>query len=177
MLEKLAKHHVLWLQMLINLGCDSNLAKDIVQDMYLRLYDLVKDESRIMYRDGVNRYYVYITLRNMYFSRLKKMNKNPEFNLLDTDVIDDDLYDEDENIAFDLLNAKIKNITKDWTVYDKRLFEIYFMQGISLRKISKETGIGLSSIHNSIQNYREIVRAELSEDLQDYFNKDYHKIK
>jgi hypothetical protein len=33
MLEKLAKHHVLWLQMLINLGCDSNLAKDIVQDM------------------------------------------------------------------------------------------------------------------------------------------------
>ena len=59
MLDKLAKHHVLWLQMLINLGCNPVLAKDIVQDMYLRLYDLVKDESRIMYKDDVNRYYVY----------------------------------------------------------------------------------------------------------------------
>ena len=55
MLEKLAKHHDLWIKMLINLGCDLDTAKDIVQNMYLRLHNLVKDEDRIMYNDDVNR--------------------------------------------------------------------------------------------------------------------------
>ena len=47
MLEKLAKHHDLWIKMLINLGCDVETSKDLVQDMYLKLHRLVKDTGRI----------------------------------------------------------------------------------------------------------------------------------
>jgi len=85
-------------------------------------------------------------------------------------------YDGDEQPAFDSIMAKIKIITSDWKPYDKKLFDLYFMQGLSLRKIAKGAGIGLTSIHNSIKGYVLILREELSEDLMDYFNGDYDKI-
>jgi DNA-directed RNA polymerase specialized sigma24 family protein len=46
MLEKLAVHQELWIKMLVNLGCKIDVAEDLVQDMYLRMHRLVKDESR-----------------------------------------------------------------------------------------------------------------------------------
>ena len=64
MLKKLAVHHVLWLQMLNNLGCEQELAKDLVQDMYLRLHRLVKNEQDIMYFNDVNKFFVYKVLKN-----------------------------------------------------------------------------------------------------------------
>ena len=88
MLEKLAQHHVLWIKMLVNLGCGVEDAKDLVQDMYIRLHDLVKDPKRIMYGDEVNRYYVWITLRNMYFSSLKKKRNNIFYELRDSDDVE-----------------------------------------------------------------------------------------
>ena len=61
-------------------------------------------------------------------------------------------------------------------IYDRKLFELYFMQGFSLRAIAKGSKIGLTSIHTSILNYKQILRDNLSEDLIDYFNQDFDKI-
>ena len=176
MLEKLAQHHVLWIKMLVNLGCGVEDAKDLVQDMYIRLHDLVKDPKRIMYGDEVNRYYVWITLRNMYFSSLKKKRNNIFYELRDTDDIELNEYDSLEDSAFLFLESQIESITSKWEIYDKRLFELYFMQGLSLRAISKGSKIGLTSIHTSGLNYKRILRESLSEDLMDYFNQDFDKI-
>ena len=176
MLEKLAQHHVLWIKMLVNLGCGVEDAKDLVQDMYIRLHDLVKDPKRIMYGDEVNRYYVWITLRNMYFSSLKKKRNNIFYELRDTDDVELNEYDSLEDNAFLFLESQIESITSKWEIYDKRLFELYFMQGLSLRAISKGSKIGLTSIHTSVLNYKRILRESLSEDLMDYFNQDFDKI-
>jgi RNA polymerase sigma factor (sigma-70 family) len=178
MLDRLAKHHDLWVKMLINLGCDKTDADDLVQDMYIRLYDLVKDESRIFYNDDVNKYFVYKVLRNMYFSYLKDGYSN----VFPTNEIFDDKYEDgldeilDENAYFEFLIDSIDDMVKDWSTYDKKLFDLYFIRGLSLRKISKGTNIGLSSIHNSILNYKEKLRDVLLEDLEDYFNGDYSKL-
>lgn len=176
MLEKLAQHHVLWIKMLVNLGCGVEDAKDLVQDMYIRLHDLVKDPKRIMYGDEVNRYYVWITLRNMYFSSLKKKRNNIFYELRDSDDVELNEYDSSEDSAFLFLESQIESITSKWEIYDKRLFELYFMQGLSLRAISKGSKIGLTSIHTSVLNYKRILRESLSEDLMDYFNQDFDKI-
>ena len=176
MLEKLAQHHVLWIKMLVNLGCDVEDAKDLVQDMYIRLHDLVKDPKKIMYGDDVNRFYVFITLRNMYFSSLKKKRNNIFYELRYSDDVELNEYDSLEDSAFLFLESQIESITSKWEIYDKRLFELYFMQGLSLRAISKGSKIGLTSIHTSVLNYKRILRESLSEDLMDYFNQDFDKI-
>lgn len=96
--------------------------------------------------------------------------------MLDNDEVEQSEYNNTEDNAFETITAKIDSVICNWTVYDKRLFELYFMQGLSLRAISKGSKIGLTSIHNSILNYKEILREELSEDLIDYFNQDFDKI-
>ena len=176
MLEKLAVHHLLWIKMLVNLGCKVEDAKDLVQDMYIRLDRLVKDPQKMMYGDEVNRYYVWTTLRNMYFSKLKKDRVSIFYELRDSDESEIDDYDTLEDDAFRSITDKIDNITSKWTIYDKRLFELYFIEGLSLRAISKGSKIGLTSIHTSILNYKQILRDNLSEDLIDYFNQDFDKI-
>ncbi len=176
MLEKLAVHHTLWIKMLVNMGCNVETAKDLVQDMYIRLHNLVKDPDKIMYGDDVNRYYVWTTLRNMYFSYLRKSNKSIFYRMLENDEVEQFDYNDIEDNAFEGITNKIDIITSTWTTYDKRLFELYFMQGLSLRAISKGSKIGLTSIHNSILNYKDILREHLSEDLIDYFNQDFDKI-
>ena len=176
MLEKLAVHHELWIKMLVNLGCKTDVAKDLVQDMYLRMHRLVKDESRIMYKDDVNRYFVWITLRNLYYSYLKDKRNSIFYEILENDEVVQSEYNIEEDDAFSKLMSQIKDITSDWTVYDNRLFELYFIQGLSLRAISKGAKIGLTSIHNSILNQKAILREHLSEDLIDYFNQDFDKI-
>jgi RNA polymerase sigma factor (sigma-70 family) len=176
MLEKLAVHHELWIKMLVNLGCKTDVAKDLVQDMYLRMHRLVKDESRIMYKDDVNRYFVWITLRNLYYSYLKDKRNSIFYEILENDEVVQSEYDIAEDDAFENIMTQINEIISDWTVYDKRLFELYFIQGLSLRAISKGAKIGLTSIHNSILNQKAILREHLSEDLIDYFNQDFDKI-
>ena len=107
MLEKLAVHHILWIKMLVNLGCKVEDAQDIVQDMYLRLHRLIKDPSKIMYGDDVNRYYVWTTLRNMYFSKIKKDRANVFYELLDSDEVESIDYDILEDKAFTDITKKI----------------------------------------------------------------------
>jgi len=84
-------------------------------------------------------------------------------------------YDSEEQEAFEFITNKIKRITSDWKPYDKKLFDLYFMQGLSLRQISKGAGIGLNSIHNSVKSYKEMLKQELSKDLSYYFE-NYDKI-
>jgi RNA polymerase sigma factor (sigma-70 family) len=176
MLEKLAVHHLLWIKMLVNLGCKVEDAKDLVQDMYIRLDRLVKDPQKMMYGDEVNRYYVWTTLRNMYFSKLKKDRASIFYELRDSDESEIDDYDTLEDDAFRSITDKIDNITSKWSIYDKKLFELYFIKGLSLRAIAKGSKIGLTSIHTSILNYKQILRENQSEDLIDYFNQDFDKI-
>jgi len=95
---------------------------------------------------------------------------------IEDDAIESLEYDYSEDDSFSYIVDKIKDITSDWKPYDKKLFDLYFMQGLSLRQIAKGANIGLNSIHNSVKSYREALREELSEDLMDYFNGDYDKI-
>jgi RNA polymerase sigma factor (sigma-70 family) len=178
MLELLATKHDDWVRIAFSMTGNIDDAQDLVQDMYLRLDRLGKTKEEISYKDTVNRYFVWTVLFNMYkVSRRSKVHKKLETcELLGNEAIQDVEYNLDESYSFESITSKIDNIIKDWKPYDKKLFDLYFMQGLSLRNIAKGAGIGLNSIHNSVKSYREILREELSEDLMDYFNGDYDKI-
>jgi len=185
MLEKLAKHHDLWVKMLINLGCNYQTAQDLTQEMYIRMHRLVTDEKKIMYNDEeVNHIFVYVTLKNMYFDYKKAKGRYTFFEYLESDDVDyeaderfiDDQVDFDLPDGFESLTEEILKEIKTWPRYDVILASIYFKTDYSLRDIATGSGISLTSIFNSIRNYRAKLKERLGEDYEDYLNGDWHLI-
>lgn len=181
MLELLAKNHSLWLKMVVGFGCDPDTAKDIVQSFYLRMHKYIKDEQRIMYNDEeVNRFFVYVTLKNMYRDYKNAYNKYTFFEIREDDVVDEELkefvFDEAMETAFERLVRKIHNEMSTWHRYDKILSEKYLKSDYSLRDIANGTGISLTSIFNSMKENKRILKEKFSEDWEDFNNGDYNLI-
>ena len=164
------------------MGCQKQIAEDIVQSMYLRIHRLVKDQNKIMYNDDeVNRFFIYVTLKNMYVDYCKAKSKYQFFEYVETDAeVEEDGLTESEfeqQEAFHNLVDSISGEIMNWERYDIILSNLYFKTNMSLRDISNGSGISLTSIYNSIRNYKHILNSKFVEDYEDYANGDYKLIK
>ena len=188
MMELLSKYHKLWISMGLSMGIPSHLVEDFVQEMYLRLNKYVKTPDKIMYNENdVNKFYVYITIKNLYNDYLKQKNKHKMVRIDDIEVS----YEIVEPTTELQLEAEVKKQKAEEKIigmiqkevgswdrwYDQKLFKIYYETDISMRKLSKETNISVTSIFNSCKNYKQILTTKFSEDFQDYINGDFHLIK
>ena len=188
MMELLSKYHKLWISMGLSMGIPSHLVEDFVQEMYLRLNKYVKTPDKIMYNENdVNKFYVYITIKNLYNDYLKQRNKHKMVRIDDIEVS----YEIVEPTTELQLEAEVKKQKAEEKIigmiqkevgswdrwYDQKLFKIYYETDISMRKLSKETNISVTSIFNSCKNYKQILTTKFSEDFQDYLNGDFHLIK
>jgi DNA-directed RNA polymerase specialized sigma24 family protein len=181
MLEKLAENHKIWVRMVRGFGADRDLAQDIVQSMYLRLHKYIEDKDRIMYNDDeVNRFFVYVTLKNMYLTYMSSQNRYQWYEIREDDVIDEDLnefvFDEVMDTAFDRLISKINDEMNTWHKYDRILSEKYLKSDYSLRDIATGSGISLTSIFNSMRENKRILKEKFQEDYEDFCNGDYNLI-
>lgn len=177
MLELLAKEHTLWIKMVVNMGCSKDVAEDIVQEMYIKLHRLIKDENKIMYNDEeVNRFYVFVTLKNLYVDYRKAKGKYNFFEFEERDDVIDDEDSTDRDEAFSNLISSITEEINSWHLYDAKLCNTYFKSNLSLRDISTGSKISLTSIFNSVRNYKKILRDKFEEDVMDFYNEDYHLI-
>ena len=182
-LDILSKRHTEWLNMAKSFKLDNNDANELVQNMYLRMYDYTKDVKRIMYNEKeINTFYIYITLRNLYYSKFtnyKKKNKTVLFSDIDKEnfkyIINKMSYDIDDfednykkKVNLEALCNKIDSVIEDWYWYDKKLTKLYLNTDMSMRDISKETKISLSSIFNTLTNAKEKIRKESEKEYKKY---------
>jgi len=188
MIELLSKYHKLWISMGLSMGIPSHIVEDFVQEMYLRLNKYVKTPDKIMYNEkDVNKFYVYITIKNLYNDYLKQRSKHKMVRIDDIEVSYEivepttELQLESEikkQKAEEKIIGMIQKEVSSWDRwYDQKLFKIYYETDISMRKLSKETNISVTSIFNSCKNYKQILTTKFSEDFQDYLNGDFHLIK
>ena len=172
----------------ISMSIPKHLVEDFVQEMYLRLNKYVKNPEKIMYNEtDVNKFYVYLTIKNLYNDYLKERSKHHMVRLDDIEVTyevvettsDAKLKQEvqkqkEEEKLVDQIQQEVGSWDR-W--YDQKLFKIYYETDISMRKLSADTNISVTSIFNSCKNYKEILNTKLAEDFQDYINGDFHLIK
>ena len=181
-LDILATKHNDWIKMASSFKLNKNDANELVQEMYIRMYDYTKDINRIMYKENeINTFYIYITLRNLYYTNYTNYGKRKKITLF-TDIEEQYNYginniannDEDTNTDYDKkvkledLCNKIDGIIDKWYWYDKKLTKLYFNTRMSMRDISKETKISLSSIFNTLTNAKEKIRKETKEEYKKY---------
>jgi len=188
MIELLSKYHKLWISMGLSMGIPSHIVEDFVQEMYLRLNKYVKEPKKIMYNEtDINKFYVYITIKNLYNDYLKERNKHHMVRLDDIEVTYEIVEPTPETQrkseiekqrAEERLIDLIQDEVGSWdSWYDKKLFKVYYETDISMRKLSKDTNISVTSIFNSCKNYKQILNTKFVEDFQDYINGDFHLIK
>lgn len=187
-MKLLSKYHKLWISMGISMGIPSHLVEDFVQEMYLRLNKYVKEPKKIMYNEtDVNKFYVYITIKNLYNDYLKERSRHHMVRLDDIDVTFEIVEptpeaqrkaEVEKQRAEERLIDLIQDEVGSWdSWYDQKLFKVYYETDISMRKLSKDTNISVTSIFNSCKNYKQILNTKLAEDFQDYINGDFHLIK
>jgi len=181
-LEILSKRHLDWIKMAKSFKLNNNDANELVQEMYLRMYDYTKDVNRIMYNEKeINTFYIYITLRNLYYSKCSSYKKKKITVFSDVDeekynyIMNSITFNADEvntnynkKVNLEALYNKIDDIIEDWYWYDKKLTKLYLNTNMSMRDISKETKISLSSIFNTLTNAKEKIRKESKEEYKKY---------
>jgi DNA-directed RNA polymerase specialized sigma24 family protein len=179
-LDILAKRHTDWIKMAKGFRINEDKANELVQEMYIRMHDYTKDVKRIMYNENeINTFYIYITLRNLYYSKFTNYNNNNKKIILLSDYKgtfnNKNFYDFEEQtesyekkINLEALYDKIDEIIEEWYWYDKKLTKLYLNTDMSMRDISKETKISLSSIFNTLTNAKEKIRKESKEEYRKY---------
>ena len=200
MLDKIAIHHKLWLKMTVDLGISSMFREDIVQDMYIKMHEVIESGKDISYgEDGVNTFYIYLVLKSMSGQRSRMENYNTDSidEMLDYDSSysrQDSLISKEDTIddaeAFDKVYEKVMltlRDIKDHPKYPKylkekvpnfiNLFLGYNCTDKTMRDISKETGVRLGTIHRTLHKVMEIIRSEVGIDVSNYFDKNYELIK
>jgi predicted DNA-binding protein YlxM (UPF0122 family) len=83
----------------------------------------------------------------------------------------------DKEKAYGALLELMDKEIATWHYYDQMLFEVYKNTDLSIRDISKETTISVSSIFNTLKNCKNKLKKSLNEDYEDYKNEDYELIK
>ena len=186
MLEILTTKHKEWISMAHSLCGDIIVANDLVQDMYLRLHKYVDNPEKIIKNGEVNPFFVYITLRNLFYDHLKFEKRQIGKDYADAESVGmlsrstqcPEKKQEDEIMekAYLKILDSIDKEVSTWHWYDQKLFKLYYYTNQSLRNIAEDTKISLTSIYNSCKNYKEILKEKFGEDIEDFFNQDYERI-
>ena len=90
--------------------------------------------------------------------------------------VKDEQVNIEERISFDKIIDGINDEVKQWYWYDRKIWQIHFDQEKSMRRISSDTTISLSSIFNTLKKCKNKIRDKFSEDVEDYKNGDYDRI-
>ena len=157
-LDLLAKRQDEWLRMAAKFGSNP---KDSLQEAYIKMYDRFKDEPEKIeaMEAGQLAMYMYLTIRSVSADRFKGKIELVALEGAVESIEDPYDLEEDRQIERDL--DTIHNELNKWHWYDQKLLTIHTIEGMSMREISRETGISLSSIFHTIKTCKQKLRNKL----------------
>lgn len=129
MIDKLCKKDKFWRIVAYRICKDEMSADDIVQEMYLKLYDCKKE---------INDFYVIITMKNIFLQSIKKEKL----------LVSIDKFDFSNEKVFEIDDAE-SDLIKSLKWYEKELLEMSYDK--SLREIQRELNINYQFVNRIIQ--------------------------
>ena len=143
--------------MAYNLCQDKDYARDIVQEMYLKVYDIHQKNPEIEIRDV----YVWVTMYNIVkdnYKQNQKYKRVPIENALQLCV-------QDNIVEFDDIEQMYLNRAKEFRYLDRGLLVENYDKG--LRVIEEEFDINYGFIHRTLEKTRKLI-------LRDKYDKLYN---
>lgn len=138
MIHELSKQDNKWREIAFKICKNKMLADDLVNEMYLKLFDCKKQ---------INDFYVIITIRNLFYDYVKQDNKKVDLDLF---------YDfEADNYKFELDDREIE-ILNSLTWLEKGYLELSF--DLSLREIGKELNTNYGFVYKVIKKAKDKIK-------------------
>jgi RNA polymerase sigma factor (sigma-70 family) len=170
----LSKHHKEWVNIVRSFG-EAHFAEDIVQEMYLRIYDSNSGEKSII-KDEPNRAFIWVVLKNTFITYEKQKNRIQKVDIDELKYLSVDEEEPQKHECITKIDEKIQSELSKWYTYDRELFKLHVLKSKSMREISNGANISLSSIFNTLKNCKNRLKEKVGEDYQDYKNAEYDRI-
>jgi len=139
----IAKKHKNWIDIVQSFGCSKETSEDIVQEMYIKMHLKLKKGLDIMYKEDINYYYIFKTLRTLFYD-LKRKEKN--IKVVNIENANIDMADVDVN--YEKAYEKIKKELDQMFWYDRKVFEL-INAGESIAELSRKSYIHYFSLYNT----------------------------
>ncbi len=154
MIEKqmilIAQKHEKWIDIVLSFGCNKRTAEDLVQEMYYKIQLKLQDGLDINYKDDINYYYIFKTLRTMFYD-LKRKGKNI------TVIPLDNLSFIQNDVDYDEYYKKVNKALKKMYWYDRKVFEI-INSGESIAEFSRKSYIEYYSLYRTYKKVKKKLR-------------------
>lgn len=175
-MEIIGKHHKEWVSIVQSFG-GGMYSEDIVQESYIRIHNSQSLDNAIV--DGkVNKAFMYVTLRNNFVNYARQKAKVRKVQIIENYLPKSEINaNTRRHIANDILDDKIKQEMDKWHWYDREVFKLITSKKVSMRKLSRDSRISLSSIANTMNKCKRKLKEIIGEDYEDYINKEYEFIK
>jgi|13_taG_2_1085334.scaffolds.fasta_scaffold06447_5 DNA-directed RNA polymerase specialized sigma24 family protein len=152
--------HKDWIKIVKSFGCNSSVAEDIVQEMYIQLHLDVQKGLDLWYGEEVNTYYCYKVLRGIYLNIYKKEAKQIKMYLEDINELKQAEELGIDEVEYAKRKGKIDDILNQMFWYDRKVFEIC-ASGKSVAKLSRDTNISYYSLYNTYTNAKKFIKDQL----------------
>ena len=150
-LKVLYKKHNVWIDIVKSFGCNKDTAEDIVQEMYIKIKKSLDKGLDISYGEkDYNYYYIFLTLKTLFFDLKKKESKVEfcEINYIDNFISDSIYFD------YDINYLKVNKELDKMHWYDKKVYLI-IEGGESIAELSRKTHIKYYSLYNTYHKVKE----------------------
>lgn len=152
-MELLGARHQDWVRMAKSTGVGM-YAEDVVQEMYLKIYESTVSEDDIAPNGIVKGWYIYRVIVSIAVDLHRSQGKITKVNLSDVWHLLENEQGEAYDHETDELINEVEEQMKDWHWYDRNLMHIYYKDDVSLGHISRKTGISKTSLYHSVKNGR-----------------------
>jgi len=183
---KASKHYKKFYGSAVNICKDKDLAKDLVQEMFIKLIAIEEKEGsldRLSYKGEINFYFCYRILYSIYLNTKILSNSygvdvfycdvEEEFNSRLTDNPDKVADAEREfNEAVSEITDHIEAIIKKEHWFDVALFKEYISGNKSMRELADEIGISAATISNSVNKVKQSIKSKADYGkIENYYQK------
>ena len=163
-MEHLALYHNDFCEIANNLlyKKDKKVVQDIVQEMYIKLYEQVHEgkleTQQLIINNKPHFGIIKRTIKRIIQETANKENRIPK----DDNAVIKNIVEEKE-FEIEEFNNKVLDILNGMYWFDRKLFTLYVKQFNSIRKLAKETRLGHVTVYNTIKRAKKNIKKKLYE--------------
>jgi DNA-directed RNA polymerase specialized sigma24 family protein len=170
-LDILYLKHETWIKYVISFGCPSEIAEDYVQEMYIKIHNYSQKGNDLMFNQNeVNFFFIYVTLKNMYYDDIRSKKKFTFIELEDNQVIEEtetvDNYIEQSKAVKIWVKELDKEINREQEYsqyqaslcYIRFIYQKVFIESITVQQLANETNLSYWSIRNTVLRIKQQIK-------------------